>query len=208
MAGRRGGRFPKKPKSHEKRIPYKILSRESGAGKSLYKLLDNLVEEHHEELEQAKARIMLAWALNWKADADGNRKLGRCKKASDLDRELAAWDFVILLNQSWVEDAEVTEAQRAALIDHELCHATTRVDKNGEPIVDERGRTVFRMRKHDLEEFSEIVQRHGLWKKDLENMARAMTRTKQGRLFLEKEAERIGGKPKPADTTPSPAATH
>lgn len=168
----------RKPKSLEKRIPYKLIPRKSTAGEHLYEMLDDLVEKHHEELDHGKARIALAWALNWKPDADGVQKLGRCKKASDLDRELAEWDFVILLNQAWFEDAAVTEPQRLALLDHELCHADVRLDKNGERVVDERGRTVFRMRKHDIEEFSEVVRRHGIYKRDLEQFAASLAHGK------------------------------
>jgi hypothetical protein len=50
--------------------------------------------------------------------------LGKCKKASDLDRELIA---VRLRHpaESGVSGRhpEVTPEQRRALIDHELCHA-------------------------------------------------------------------------------------
>jgi hypothetical protein len=44
------------------------------------------------------------------------------------------------------------DAQRAALIDHELCHFR----KNKET-------GAYDARGHDLEEFNEIVERHGIW---------------------------------------------
>jgi len=169
----------RKPKSLEKRIAYQLIKRDSKVGEKMYEVLDHLVEKHHEELDNAKARIALAWARSWKPDVDGVKKLGQCKKASDLDRELMPYDFVILLSQAFYEDAEVSDEQRAALIDHELTHATIRLDKNDEPMVDERGRNVFRTRKHDVEEFSEIISRHGIWKKDLIEFAKRLKRSRQ-----------------------------
>jgi hypothetical protein len=38
----------------------------------------------------------------------------------------------------------------------------------------DRGKYVFRVRKHDVEEFSEIVERHGIWKHDLQVFADAL----------------------------------
>ena len=65
-------------------------------------------------------------------------------------------------------------------MDHELCHASVRCDKNsGEPMVDERNRLIYRIRKHDIEEFADIVERHGTYKRDLELFAQALRRGPQ-----------------------------
>jgi hypothetical protein len=172
----RTARMPrtKKPKQHEKRIAYKLIPRDTEQGKGMYALLKRVVDKYHDEL--ANARIALAWALAWKPDADGITKLGKLKKASDLDRELAPFDFVLLLRQEWWEMATVEEWKRVALLDHELCHATVRYDREGDPLRDERGRTMYRTRKHDIEEFTEIVSRHGLYKRSLEVAATALLR--------------------------------
>jgi Putative phage metallopeptidase len=198
----------RKPKTLEKRIAYKLISKDSAPGKKMYPMLEELVGKHHEELSNAKARISLAWALNWKADVDGRKKLGACKKASDLDRELAAWDFVILVSQAFFEDADITDEQRMALLDHELMHATVRLDKNGEPVVDERGRTVFRLRKHDLEEFADVVRRHGMWKRDLEVFGAALAHGKGAKQLslLDKYGDKPRG-PQPV-SAPKPPAGH
>jgi hypothetical protein len=167
MTARRRSSRPKKPK----RVAYELLPPDNAA----YKLLSRLVSEHHREL--IGASIMLAWCSSWRADVDGRQTLGQCKKASDLDRELATHDFVILLQRDFWTNPAVEDMQRRALLDHELCHATVKLDPNTlEPQEDERGRKVFRVRKHDLEEFAEIAQRYGCWKKDLENFAQALQR--------------------------------
>lgn len=142
---------------------------------SEYKALDDLVSAHHSELRDA--RIALAWCTSWRADVDGKITIGRCKRASQLDRELMAYDFVILLQKDFWTSVSVTREQRIALLDHELCHATVKLDPyNHEPIEDERGRKIYRLRKHDVEEFNEIPERHGLYKRDLELFAQALNR--------------------------------
>lgn len=160
-----------KPKS----VSYELIAPDGLVGEPMYQLLADLIVEHHEDLEQA--RIALAWCTSWQPDVDGRVTLGKCKKASDLDRELSQWDFIILLRKSFWTEERVTLAQRRALLDHELCHAAVKLDGNGEPVIDERGRRVYRVRKHDLEEFTAVVERHGLWKRDLEMFAAAMRRS-------------------------------
>lgn len=138
--------------------------------------MEELISSHHEDLRDA--RIALAWCTSWKPDVDGRVTLGKCVKASDLHRELAPYDFVILLSRSFFEDPLVTPLQCRALIDHELMHAAVKFDAKGEPVYDGRGRMVYRIRKHDLEEFSAIAARYGCWKRDLEAFASALDRAR------------------------------
>lgn len=194
MARRRSA----KPKQHEKRVNFIVIAADTKEGKPLYSLMSRLIEKFHEEL--TNARIVLAWALNWKADADGITKLGQCRKVSDLDRELHGNDFVILLNREYVQSPTTTDEQRAALIDHELCHATVHYDREGEPKRNEKGRVLYRTRKHEIEEFAEIIQRYGLYKRTLEAGFAALQR-RQADLQLD------GVKPSPSPTVPTPPAT-
>lgn len=164
---------PGKPKA----LTYELIEPESDSGRSLYLLLGQLVEQHHEDLRES--RIALAWCTSWKPDVDGRVTLGKCVKASDLHRELAPYDFVILLSRSFFEDGYITPVQREALIAHELMHAAVKHGQDGEPMYDARGRMMFRLRKHDLEEFSSIGERYGCWKKDIEDFAAAVNRGRQ-----------------------------
>lgn len=158
-----------------KPVPYRVIA----AGHPLYDWLHELVEAHHQEVRHA--RIVLAWHVGWHHDDDGRLILGMCKRASDLEREIAeahAYDFVILLNQNFWDDPLVTDTQRRALLDHELCHAAVKVGDNGAPVIDERGRVTYRIRKHDLEEFSAIAERYGCWKRDIEAFTTAVARAR------------------------------
>lgn len=160
-----------------KKINYELLPEDHSA----YVILSEIREENHEET--LKARIALAWHKGLKADVDGHIVLGKCVKASDLQRELVNWDFVILLNWHVWNEPGFTLEMKKALIDHEMCHAACAYDKDGEPKVDSKGRSVWRIRAHDLEEFQDIVERHGVWKKDLQRFADALIRKKKPSLF-------------------------
>lgn len=154
-----------------KKVNYELIP-PTKQGEKEYKLLEQIRRKVHPELE--KARIALAWRKALKANVDGHLLLGKCIKVSDLQKETTPFDFIILLNQEVWNDKEFTAEQKAALLDHELCHAAPSLDQVGEPKFDERGRQLFRIRKHDIEEFSGIVQRHGCYKKDLEAFADAL----------------------------------
>lgn len=141
---------------------------------------------HHPHLEEA--HIAVAWRKRLKPDADGLLVLGKCVKASDLQRELVDYDFVILLNREVWDDPEFTTDKKEALVDHELCHAAVATDKDGARRRDTRGRTVWRTRKHDIEEFHAIIRRHGCYKHDLERFAEAMMQKRKAPLFDEAES--------------------
>lgn len=162
-----------------KAITYVLIPQASEIGRPMYELLYGIVDEHHEELSQSHVRIALAWCTSWKRDVDGRLTLGKCKKATDLDRELAPYDFVVLLNRDFWLNPRVTDLQRRALLDHELMHAALAYDADGAPKVDDRGRRVYRIRKHDLEEFRDIAARYGCYKADIEDFMQALTRAEQ-----------------------------
>lgn len=137
---------------------------------SPYEILDRIVRDHHEPLHMA--HIALVAMFEVKADKDGHLMLGKCKIASDLDREFSEYDIVIFLNShAW---GELTPAQRDALVDHELMHATPSLDPEGEIKLDSRGRVVYRLRDHDIQEFNDVVKRHGIYLSDLAEFCRTL----------------------------------
>lgn len=66
--------------------------------------------------------------------------------------------------------------QRIALVDHELYHFTIEYDDNG---------VKLGIRAHDIEEFIEVLVRHGRWDADLNNFGHAL----QMRLDLEADID-------------------
>ncbi|MBE3070249.1 MAG: hypothetical protein IMZ66_08425, partial [Planctomycetes bacterium] len=132
-----------------------------------YRVVAALVRQpDHEHL--SRARIALAWHHGWTADPDGLIKLGKARKVGEADRQLHGFDFVILLNKRVWDRLDFADSQIEALLDHELMHCDAQRDDDGLVKDDERGRPIWRIRKHDIEEFSVIVARHGCWKRDIE----------------------------------------
>lgn len=158
-----------KPKKRKKVTVQLIKEKHAGETTEPYRLLSEIRSKEHAHL--ADAKIGMAWRLGWRSDTDGHLRLGQLKKRSDLDRELDGFDFIILLNkEAW---PTLNDKQKRALVDHELCHAQLAYDSDGEPKKDDRGRLVCRIRKHDVEEFRCIVDRHGIWTQDLAAIAKA-----------------------------------
>jgi hypothetical protein len=146
-----------------------------------YELLAEVRAENH--FDTAAARIALAWKKRTKPDVDGRLVLGRCVRATDLQRELIDYDFVIVLNREVWEDLEFDREKKLALLDHEMCHAARAVDSEGEPMIDTKMRPVWRSRGHDIEEFRDIVVRHGCWKRDLELFAQGIVKRQNSPLL-------------------------
>ena len=166
-----------------------------------YSHLDKM-RRFHGELQEAQ--IALAWCKALSPDKDGHLVLGKCVKVSDLHRELQDYDFIILLNQEVWMDEEFTQEMKSALVDHELCHAARAFDSEGDEMRDERGRAVWRTRKHDIEEFQEIVKRHGCYKKDLERFADELLKKRAAPLF--EECAKEYGDPKSEASAPLASA--
>lgn len=165
----RGRKTPKpKPPSYE-RIDRKADPSE------VYKVLDNVIGELRHDLEEQKCRIALAWRYGLKRNKDGQLVLGKCKKVSELDKLYAEFDFVIILNsEAW---KTLNPAQRKALVHHEVCHIAIATDQNGNTKKDTRGRTAFRVKKHDIEEFGDVVAVHGCYKRDLAQFVEAAVKS-------------------------------
>jgi len=155
-----------------------------------YLLLAEVRNAHRQDLDQA--RIALAWRIALKPDPDGHLLLGKCLRVSDLQKEFADFDFIILLNREVWNSVEWDRDKKVALLHHELCHAEIAYDEeSGTAKIDSRGRTVYRTRRHDIEEFSAVVESHGCYKKDLEAFARVILQKQAAPLFhgMEKAPE-------------------
>lgn len=132
-----------------------------------------IIAEHHPHLEGA----VIAYLMKLCDPPKTKRAMKAVKWASAQklpDKTLAAVaivcegmlgpDFIIEI-QSWAWEQLMPEEQRA-LLDHELVHC--KHDEDGFYIAD-----------HDLEEFCEIVFRHGAWRPSI----RRFLETGQGELF-------------------------
>ncbi len=125
-----------------------------------------LIQQHHPHLEHV--RIDYVWR-DEAAISGGRVTLGKARRVSglgaflgrsDRDSDLYEEFFVVeIAADAW---AGLNTDQRFALVDHELCHLGI------DPI-----KGTVAMRRHDVEEFVDIVDRHGLWKRDVAELVLA-----------------------------------
>lgn len=132
-----------------------------------------LIRTVHTDL--AQARFVLAWLINKKPDKNGVVLYGKAQKVPEIWARIAEVDFVIYLNrQEWLrfDEHDDPARMRAYLLDHELCHCAPDIDHDsGDQKIDETGRLLWRMVKHDLQEFRGPVHRHGLCMADVQAFA-------------------------------------
>jgi hypothetical protein len=141
-------------------------------GEPPYRILNEVLRAHHSAL-LCEARIVLVWTYGVKPDRDGVVWWGKVRKVGELEREFHAHDFAILLNATaW---GALPESAHRALLDHELSHCGAEVDDAGD--------TKYFLRKHDLEEFNNVVRRHGLWREGVKVFVDAALKREQKGLF-------------------------
>ena len=149
-------------------------------------IANELIPEHHPHL--LIANILYVFTDQRRKRCDRVR-IGSSQKLSSTERFLASGldgveqgpDFLILIDS--VQWAELARPQRRALVDHELCHCAlfVQIDEDADGVrirptwvrwtIDmddpqDYGDRRWGMRGHDIEEFGEVLFRHGFWKPD------------------------------------------
>lgn len=131
---------------------------------------ETVIPKWHPHLVSLPIRYEFASELPQK---NGRLILAKTKKSTPMEEYLCgAKAFLIVDKPRW---ALLSEEQRVALIDHELCH-----------IVEDKKNGGFRMQGHDVEEFTENIQRHGAWKEDIQHF---LWFTKEAQLELFRDIE-------------------
>ncbi len=84
--------------------------------KEVRRLAESIIDEHHPHLKDAKQQI--GFYLR-----EGNSKwAGKAKKCTAFERHMTDYMLFVFINKdAW---KTMPEEQRAALVDHELCHFT------------------------------------------------------------------------------------
>lgn len=131
-----------------------------------------LIEVYHERLAQARIKYLFR-TESW--TSKGRTVYGKASKASERDRAIHGYDFIIVINRGVWRD--MTPDQRKALVDHELSHC----------ILTENGS--WGIADHDVQEFKQVIDRHGLWAPDLKGFAEAV-RQHQIQMFAEEDVAR------------------
>jgi hypothetical protein len=141
-------------------------------------IADRLIPEHHQEIELWMDEIRYVFR-DKAAKSKGRVVLGKAHKLGGMACYLihsAPGDLNEFGDQAGdmfvVEIAEdawetLTMRQKEALVDHELAHLSISINE-------EDGSIQRNIRGHSVEEFTEIIQRHGAWKPDLMEFAEAL----------------------------------
>jgi hypothetical protein len=157
MARRRGFGKPKAPKI---KIEYK-------PAEEVALLAPRLIDANHSHL--AEARICYLFRTG-KWESKGKVVFGKAEKVSGKWKNLTGYDFVIIINyEAW---SYASDTIRNAGLDHELTHCARGED-------DKEGNPKWYIMPHQVEDFSSIIERHGLWNKDLERFFKAGENFKQ-----------------------------
>jgi len=120
------------------------------ATSNMMSIVKRIVSVHHRRLDGAKIAVVCREKA---AKTHGRTIMATASKPPPGLKPLLDDDYSFVITIAADTWNTLTPAQRKALIDHELCHCVFKEDKPA-------------MRGHDLEEFGEIVERHGFWRKD------------------------------------------
>jgi hypothetical protein len=137
------------------------------------KIAKKYIKDYHTHL----ASVMIVYIFTDKAfKVHGATADAKVQKISGVNAWLAARDLYHLEEETDAEIEEFilmtihkeswelySEAQREALIDHELCHLETNPESGK-----------IEMVSHDTQEFKAVVIRHGLWREDLKSFSEAI----------------------------------
>lgn len=125
------------------------------APQSVIHTAEMLIDKYHPWLRDAR----IAFVMRSEAQKQGGFLIhGQTSKVPDKFQAYLDYDYLIWL----AEDSYMANSSdwREALIDHELCHC--KYGANG-----------WTLRKHDLNDFSIIIARHGFWSDDLQRASHA-----------------------------------
>ena len=122
----------------------------------------DLIRAHHRHLTNVEIKYVFTDKVQRRA---GKEVWGTARKIGNLAAFLAGQDendesgtfFVITITELvW---NYLTPEKRRALVDHELCHCWIDLDSEETKLV---------LVGHDLEEFVQVIQRHGLWRDEVQ----------------------------------------
>ena len=134
-------------------------------------IAETLIAQHHSHLDGIRVEFVFR---DKAAKKNGKEVGGTARKVTGLNAFLArdgeqggdySEDFFVIeiAEDIWTD---LTPHQKRALVDHELMHCTIELDEKTDALK-------LGIRGHDIEEFAEIVQRHGVWSRDLVDFAAA-----------------------------------
>jgi len=141
-----------------------ILKNYEDADSILKPLAEEILDENH-PARKAKVKFL------FKVKFNNPHILGKCTRATGPWRFLTEYDYVITINKDFWEKAD--EIQKRALLYHELCHVEWKPPTENYP----GGR--WALRRHEVEEFFDVVDKFGLWMDNLKILSGIFEKVKE-----------------------------
>ena len=119
------------------------------------KIASKLIAKHHTHLASCNIAYLF---VNREMKKSGRVVVATAEKISKKQKALSKFDFLITVGfPTW---QELSEPIRLAVVDHELSHCWVEDDEK-------TGETKYRTLPHEVEEFTGVLRRHGLYTVDL-----------------------------------------
>lgn len=127
----------------------------------LVDMAHGLIEKYHGHLIEARIKYLMRDGT-W--NTQKRETWGQAKKVGKEVNFLTGYDFIITIhNEVW---GQLNQAEREALLDHELQHCFAGTDDAGNKIWGTQG--------HDVEDFHAVIRRHGLWSRQLKKLGETL----------------------------------
>jgi len=131
------------------------------------------IQKYHSHLIDMDVRVDYVF-VSKTPKRNGKDVWGTCKKVSNLNALLAGQEspfFVITIAEPiW---GQLPQSGKEALVDHLLCHAESQYNQK-EDEDPEDDVIKLSIRPYDVEEFAQIIRRHGLWRDDVKDFVKSV----------------------------------
>jgi len=149
-----------KPKKNSGKDTQKVPVQYDPA-ESVAEISKGLIRKFHSDLVNTKIAYLYK---NKPIKARGKEVIAFSSKCSGIVKVLSEYDVIMIV--SYPAFQQLTDDHKIAIIDHELTHLLVDEDSTGAP--------KLRILAHDVEEFSSIIERHGLYQQDLVRLGKVI----------------------------------
>jgi hypothetical protein len=155
------------------------MSAEYSSAESVQAVAQSLMATYHPELATARIAYLFIDRVPKKG---GRELLGKAAKVSGRWKMLTELDFCIEVAAPKWQD--LTDDQKTALVDHLLERCSGEEDE-------EDGSYNWTLREPDVQEFSTILQRHGIWNESLTGFVQVAQSLNIAEIVREETGERV-----------------
>ncbi|HHZ06932.1 MAG TPA: hypothetical protein GX401_09175 [Clostridiales bacterium] len=118
----------------------------------LFNIAEEIISEYHPHLKDIKIAYLFR-SGKWKSK--GEPIMGRALVAAPMWRCASGFDLILVINEMMYKNLD--RKGKKALLDHQLSHFS--VQETGSLVFGEK---TWAIRGHDVQEFSDVVKRHGI----------------------------------------------